>query len=150
MSDIVIRPSVKLIRLTYWLSILMAVVILAYGSLETSPRWIKWLLVVPGLLVLGAIVKHLARLFTRLTIAGERLRYEAGVLSKTTRTMELAKVQDVRVDQTLAQRMLNLGSLSIETAGETSRMTIANIDAPNDVAETILEAARQKPKGQSR
>jgi hypothetical protein len=32
----------------------------------------------------------------------------------------LAKVQDVRVDQTLGQRLLNIGDLSLESAGGTA------------------------------
>ncbi len=149
MPDTIVRPSVKLVKLTYWLSLLLAAAILAYSFLDTAPRYIRWLLLLPGLIVICAAFAHLARLFTKLTIGGERLRYEAGMLSKSTRTMELRKVQDVRVDQSIAQRMLNLGNLSIETAGETSRMTIANIDRPNQIAESILSAAHQAAKAQS-
>ena len=142
-----IRPSTKLVRLTYWLAVLLAAAIFAYSYVDSAPLHIRWLLLVPALFAVWAVVLHLARLFTKLTIAGGRLRYESGVLSKSTRTMELAKVQDVRVDQSLGQRMLNVGNLSIETAGETSRLTIANIDRPNDVAEKILEAAHHVAKG---
>ena len=146
MPDTIIRPSIKLIKLTYWLAILLAAVVLAYSYVDTAPWWIIWLLLLPALVFVAAAVSHVARLFTKLTVTGERLRYESGVLSKATRTMELAKVQDVRVDQSLGQRLLNLGNLSIETAGETSRMTIGNIDRPNEVAERILEAAHHLAK----
>ena len=146
MPDTIIRPSVKLIKLTYWLAILLAALVLAYSYVDTAPRGIVWLLLLPALVVVAAAAAHVSRLFTRLTVTGDRLRYESGILSKSTRTMELAKVQDVRVDQSLGQRMLNLGNLSIETAGETSRMTIGNIDRPNEVAERILEAAHHLGK----
>ena len=136
MPDTIVRPSVKLVKLTYWLSLLLAAAILAYSFVEGTPRNIRWLLLLPGLIVICAAFAHLARLFTKLTIGAERLRYEAGMLSKSTRTMELRKVQDVR-------------NLSIETAGETSRMTITNIDQPNQVADTILNAAHQAAKAQS-
>jgi uncharacterized membrane protein YdbT with pleckstrin-like domain len=61
--------------------------------------------------------------------------------SRSTRTMEIHKVQDVRVDQSLTQRLLGTGNISIETAGETSRLTLVNIDRPQYVADRILEAA---------
>jgi uncharacterized membrane protein YdbT with pleckstrin-like domain len=80
-----------------------------------------------------------------LTITGKRLRYDLGMLSRSTRTMELAKVQDVHVDQTFFQRILGLGNLSIQSAGETGNITIQNIDRPHDVAEFILETARKNP-----
>jgi uncharacterized membrane protein YdbT with pleckstrin-like domain len=146
MPDTIIRPSIKLIKLTYWLAILLAAVVLAYSYVDSAPRGIVWLLLLPALILVWAAGVHIARRFTTLTVTGERLRYESGILSKSTRTMELAKVQDVRVDQSLGQRMLSLGNLSIETAGETSRMTIGNIDRPNEVAERILEAAHHLGK----
>lgn len=39
-------------------------------------------------------------------------------------------VRDVRVDPTLALRLLNIGDNSLETAGETSRITLPNVDRP--------------------
>ena len=146
MPDTIIRPSIKLVKLTYWMAILLAAVVLAYSYVDTAPRWIIWLLLPPALLFVAAAAAHAKRLFTKLTVTADRLRYESGILSKFTRTMELVKVQDVRVDQSLGQRLLNLGNLSIETAGETSRMTIGNIDGPNEVAERILEAAHHLAK----
>ena len=78
----------------------------------------------------------------KLEIFGDRLRYESGFLAKTTRTMELAKVQDVRVDQTLGQRMIRVGDLSFETAGGSSRIVIRSIDNPQMAADHILELAK--------
>jgi uncharacterized membrane protein YdbT with pleckstrin-like domain len=82
-----------------------------------------------------------------MTISGDKLRFELGMLSKTTRTIQISKIQDVTVIQSLAQRLIGVGTLSIETAGETSRLTISNIDAPRAVAEELLDAAQgQAPK----
>ncbi|MBI4874773.1 MAG: PH domain-containing protein [Acidobacteria bacterium] len=146
MSETIIRPSTKLIKLTYWLAILLAAVIFSYSYVETAPRHAVWALIVPAGILLAAASMHFSRLFTKLTVTGDRLRYETGVLSKSTRSMELGKLQDVRVDQTLGQRMLGLGNLSLETAGETGALMIANIDRPHEVADSILEAARQGAK----
>ena len=57
--------------------------------------------------------------------------------------MELAKVQDVRFDQSFGQRIINTGDLSLETAGESSRIVMRSIDNPKVVAEHILELSRQ-------
>jgi hypothetical protein len=54
--------------------------------------------------------------------------------------LDLAKIQDVRVDQTVGQRILNLGNLTLETAGETGSLTMPNIDSPRQVADRILNA----------
>jgi membrane protein YdbS with pleckstrin-like domain len=105
------------------------------------------LLGLPALAALYLAVRHIRRRLVKLTILDDRLRYEAGLLSKTTRTMELAKVQDVRVDQTVGQRMLNIGHLSLETAGETSRIVMPSVDRPHEAADRILELSRGRRSG---
>jgi len=105
------------------------------------------LLAVPVLAAFYLLLRHIRRRMVKLTILDDRLRYEAGFLSKTTRTMELSKVQDVRVDQTVGQRMLNIGNLSLETAGESSRIIMPSVDRPHDAADRILELARARHPG---
>ena len=78
-----------------------------------------------------------------MTLSGDKLRYESGFLSKTTRSIQLSKIQDVRVDQSIAQRMLGAGDISIETAGETSRLTMHNVDRPQEVADYVMDAAHR-------
>jgi len=153
MPDIVIHPTKRWISLGYTTVFLVfvAAVFLHTNYLRDSgfPDW--WLLI-PGALFLWPFQRGLRRRFTKITIAGDRLRYETGILSKTTRNIQLSKIQDVRVDQTLFQRFFSIGNLSIETAGETSRLSIANIDGAQDVADEIMDAAQgqaPKKKGQS-
>jgi len=105
----------------------------------------EWLLVFPALLLLWTVSRHIRQRFSVIRIGGGKLRYETGMLSKNTRTMELSKIQDVRVEQSLVQRILNIGNLRIETAGETGGLSFANADRPQAIADYILEAAgRQK------
>jgi uncharacterized membrane protein YdbT with pleckstrin-like domain len=90
-------------------------------------------------------LRWLRRSFNRTTISGDRLRYESGALTKSTRTIQLSKVQDVRVDQRFSQRIFSTGDLSIETAGETSRLTLHNVDSPQTLADEILNRAQKGP-----
>jgi membrane protein YdbS with pleckstrin-like domain len=101
-----------------------------------------WLPAVAALGLLFPIRRHIRRQSVKMTIAGDKLRYEAGLLSKTTRNIQLSKVQDVRVDQSLGQRMLGVGDISIETSGETSRLEMDNVDAPQAIADEIVAASQ--------
>jgi uncharacterized membrane protein YdbT with pleckstrin-like domain len=65
------------------------------------------------------------------------------VTAKTTRNIQISKIQDVRVDQRMSQRMCNVGDISIETAGESSRLTVHNVDAPQALADEILNRAQK-------
>ena len=140
-----LRASIKVIKLGYFVCLLLAVGIVVYllATHNQDDRMWAWL-ALPALAALFLMVRHIQRRLIKLTILSDRLCYEAGLLSKTTRTMELTKVQDVRVDQTLGQRMLNIGDLSLETAGETSRIVIRSIDRPHVAAGRILELSRAR------
>jgi membrane protein YdbS with pleckstrin-like domain len=143
-AAMILRQSIKLILVAYILCGILEIAIVVYWLAVPShpdvPVWAP--LIVPVILQMMTAIRHLRRLTSKLTVAGDRIRYESGLLSKTTRTMELAKIQDVRVDQTLGQRMWNLGDLSLETAGETSRIVMPSIDQPHEAAEKLLELAR--------
>jgi len=143
MPDIVIQPTRRWISLGYTAVFLVnvAAVFLYNNHFSEAPAWI---LVFPVLLFLWPFLRGLRRRFTRIAMTGDRLRYETGILSKSTRSIQLSKVQHVRVDQTLFERLFSIGSLSIETAGETSSLSIAGIEQPQEVADEIMDAAQGK------
>jgi membrane protein YdbS with pleckstrin-like domain len=139
-----VRQSLKGVKIAYALIAVLTAAIAAYwlGASDPPevPLWAPML--APAVLLLLTAIRHLGRRTTCLDVQGDRLRYEAGLFSKTSRVMELAKVQDVRFDQTFGQRIIGTGDLSVETAGETSRIVIASIDRPREVAEHILELSK--------
>lgn len=144
-----LRPSLKFIKLSYVLCLVLAVAIGVYLLVDQNhdPQLV-WTLLVPGVLLVLTAFRHIQRRRVKVEILGDRLRYESGFLSKTTRTVELAKVQDVSVNQTLGQRMVNIGDLSFETAGQGSRIVVQSIDSPQEAADHILalsRAQRAKP-----
>lgn len=141
MADIVIRPSMKFIKAGYILTalVLASGVILTYKYLpEGYPRWLPWLWLI---LLIWPVKRHIQRQCITLTISGDKLRYETGIASRSTRIIQLPKVQDVRVVQSLGQRLLGVGDISIETAGESSRLVVQNLDRPRQLAEQITDAS---------
>ncbi len=136
-SDLVIRPTAKFIRTGAIFTVLLIIVleVLIWPSRETLPGWV---LALPVIFLAWPASRWVRRQCTKAVISGDRLRYETGVLSRSTRNIQLSKIQDVRVDQKLADRMMNVGDLSIETAGETSRLTLPNVDSPQALADEIM------------
>src|ERR1700730_18541961 len=130
MADIVIRPSMKFIKGGYalTLAVIVAAIVLTYKYMPADqPNWLPWISVA---LILWPVKRHIQRQSIKLTIAGEKLRYETGMASKSTRLIQLPKVQDVRVVQSFGQRMMGIGDISIETAGESSRVLVHNLHHP--------------------
>lgn len=145
MQDTVIRPTMKFIKIGYVVVLVVIIAAIVGASMlpqqDEQYRW--WLIGIPVLLFIWPVRRHIQRQFIKATITGDRLRYEVGVFSKSTRNISLPKVQDARVDQSVTQRMFGIGNLSIETAGEASRLTLRNVDNPQHVADEILAASHQ-------
>jgi len=144
LSDLTIRPTAKFLIARF---VATGIVFLAfeiwyfvYLKGKTGTEIMPF--IVPIIFV-PAFIRLLRRQFTTVTVSGDRLRYETGAFSKTTRTIQISKLQDVRVDQRPMQRMFRVGNISIETAGETSRLTIPDVDDPQALADDILDRAHR-------
>jgi putative membrane protein len=93
---------------------------------------------------------HLHRRMITLRFQDDHLTLETGFLSRTRRTLDTAKIQDVTVRQTLVQRLMGVGDLMLESAGESGRMAIANLDRPREIADAIINSSKRAPDTRSR
>jgi uncharacterized membrane protein YdbT with pleckstrin-like domain len=122
----------------------IAVYWMAAENPPAVPMWVP--LLGPLVLVVFVAIRHIQRRSTKIIVTADRLRYESGLLSKTTENLELSKVQDVRVVQSLTQRMFSVGDISLETAGSSSRIAMPSIDRPQETATHILDLVRAAVK----
>jgi membrane protein YdbS with pleckstrin-like domain len=143
LAELTIRPTLKFLKAG---TILTAVVVIgleiAYFTSWHDVEVLQLLPLVLPALFLWPAVRWLRLRSTKAIVSGDRLRYEIGLMAKSTRTIQLSKLQDVRVDQGMGQRLLGIGNLSLETSGETSRLTIRNIDGPQAVADELMNRSQ--------
>jgi uncharacterized membrane protein YdbT with pleckstrin-like domain len=144
MPEMIVRPTKKWVSFNYTVS-LIVIFVVVFAANNYLTDWWAWSLAVSALVLLWPISLDIRQRFTKILISGDKLRYESGLLSKNIRTIPLSKVQDVSVNQTLRQRLTGTGDLTIETAGDTSRVSISNIDRPQAVAEEIMGAVQSFP-----
>lgn len=138
-----LRPSLKFIKLSYVFCLLLIVAIAVYYFVDKEhQQYTLWAFAVPGFFLILTVIRHIERRLVKLEILGDRLRYESGFLAKTTRTIELVKVQEISVHQTFGQRMVHLGDLQFETAGKDSSIMMHSIDNPQSAADHILGLAK--------
>ena len=143
MSDVIIRPTAKFLKAGAILTALVFVGLeIVYFTQWRAQEGLSWVPLAAPVIFLWPAIRWMRWRSTRAVITGDRLRYETGIMSKTTRNIQLSKLQDARVDQGLFQRMVNIGNLSIETAGETSRLTMANVDRPQRIADELIHRAQ--------
>jgi len=148
MSEMIIRPTMKFIFMGYVVVMMIVVAsVVAMERVQLPPEipasWRPWIPFLPVLLLLWPVKRHLLNRLTRMTILDDKLRYERGLLSRTTRTILISRVQDVTVHQRIGQRIFDVADVSVETAGEASRETIVNIDRPKEIADHINELSQR-------
>jgi uncharacterized membrane protein YdbT with pleckstrin-like domain len=148
-EGVTIRPSMKTVWAAYAVATLIVVAgIWAYFHYaEDQPRW---LVAVPFIALAPVFNMHMKRRLVSLRFQDDHLILETGFLSRMRRTVDTAKIQDVTVKQTLGQRLLGVGDLTLESAGESGRMSIANLDRPRVIADAIIDSSKRAPDARSR
>jgi len=142
MVDRVIRPSMKTVQAAYAGAFVVIIVgIWAYFAYADTES--RWLLAVPFAALLLPLKMHLSRRLITVRLHDDHLTLETGFLSSTRRTVDMAKIQDVTVRQTLGQRMLGVGDLMLESAGESGRISLQNFDRPREIADEIIESSKR-------
>jgi uncharacterized membrane protein YdbT with pleckstrin-like domain len=141
--ELTIRPTAKFIKAGAVLAAIVCVGLEILYLTQWTDSAPTWVMVFPPLILAWPAARWLRRRYTKTVIAGDLLRYEVGMASRSTRNIHLSKIQDVRVEQGIADRMFGVGDLSIETAGETSRLTLLNVDAPQQLADEIMNRAQK-------
>lgn len=117
--------------------IAVLIVILIEESHDLS-GWFGWIFLV---LFALDLVYMAARLVTwraaNLVITTHRVVYRHGVLRRQSREIPLDRVQDVAYEQTLFERLVGAGSLTIESAGREGQEPFPDVAHPAKLQSTI-------------
>ena len=134
----------------HWLTValptVVAVMLLAIGVAvavltpdDRTGNTIQW--VVVAIIVLAAIplflVPFLRWRTTHYVITSHRVMVRRGILTKSGKDITLSKITDVSFEQTLLDRIINAGSLRIESAGDSPDEMLRNIPHSN-VAQQLI------------
>ncbi len=140
-----INPTLKFVWAGYVLTAAAAFLIVAFLSL-LLPAVSPIIFVVIGLLLLLIPVYfHARQKLSRYTLTPDKLEIDQGLISRTTTSIPLARVQDVTVKSTVTQRLLGLGDIIVDNAGtDGDRIVFVNIDHPRKYADTLLEQVQKK------
>jgi len=103
--------------------------------------------VVAGVLVVFIVVilvGLIRRLATTYTITNRRLTIDVGLLSRDLHQTRLERVQNVNTRQSLLERLLRIGSVDFDTAGESGfDFTFAGVSDPHGIVRTVDRALHE-------
>jgi uncharacterized membrane protein YdbT with pleckstrin-like domain len=142
MEDRIIHPSMKSVWAAYLVAI--AVIVVAMWTIYTyeqdKPRWLYF---IPLIALLPPLNMHVKRRLITMRFHDDHLTIETGFFSRTRRTVDTAKIQDVTVQQTFGQRIIGVGDLILEDAGASGKMGIMNVDRPREIADIIINSSKR-------
>ena len=142
-----ISPTMKFIKGGYVLTAIGALILVALISafLPAVSTWIA--ILVAMLLFLIPAYYHVRNKLVRYTLTDSKLEIDKGLISRTTRTVPLRRIQDVTVSSGVTQRMLGFGDLVIDNAGEAGdKLILKNIITPKHYADLLLKQLRRLDK----
>jgi uncharacterized membrane protein YdbT with pleckstrin-like domain len=82
-------------------------------------------------------IRVLRRNATNFVVTTDRLIYRSGVIAKHGKEIPLGRVNDISFRQSVFERLIGTGDLSIESAGAQSRETFGDIPRPSVVQNEI-------------
>lgn len=118
---------------------LLSIALIVGGLLLRPLGW--WIPLVAFLLAAGLMA--LPGVLTRSThyhITSYRIDYERGVLSKTIDTLELWHVSDIRFHQSLLDRLLRIGTITVLSSDSTTPcLPLRSIPDPRPIFESLKQ-----------
>jgi uncharacterized membrane protein YdbT with pleckstrin-like domain len=99
-------------------------------------------LVVALVLVTGFI----RRFATTYTITDKRLRIKRGIIARHVQQTEIDRVQNVNTNQSVLERMLQVGTVDFDTAGtDDADFKFAGVEDPEEVVAAVDRARKGTP-----
>jgi uncharacterized membrane protein YdbT with pleckstrin-like domain len=145
-GDFTIQPTLKFIKAGAVAAALVFIGLEIAYLIAWRNSMGPWFMALPPLILLWPLSRWLKWRGIRIVIAGDRLRYETGLVGKDVRTIELSKLQYVRVTQGLMQRMVNVGDIGFETAGQGTWLPLRHVDHPQQIADELMNRAQGAPR----
>lgn len=97
-----------------------------------------------GVLAVIVVVGYLMRLATHYIVTTERLHIRRGLVARHVQETRLERVQNVNTDQSVLERILQIGTVDFDTAGTTdSDFSFSGVAQPERVVAAVDRAQRQ-------
>jgi uncharacterized membrane protein YdbT with pleckstrin-like domain len=127
----------------------MAGVVTAIANGHVQVGWIVVaVVVVLALVLLSGLI---ARARTTYTITNQRLMIQHGLLARSHQEARLERVQNVASRQSVLERLLGVGTVEFDTAGEAQYdFSFRGVANPREIVRTVDRALRERPIQTSR
>ena len=145
-EDIVVelRPHWAALALAIVVAVLATVAAIWITTLVhvTAVRWIVWV-VWAAVIVWGFVRRLIWWLTSNFVVTTNRVIHRQGFIAKRSMEIPLNKINDVRFEQGIVDRIIGAGTLIIQSASEAGRNDFDFVRDPEGVQRTIYEATQR-------
>jgi uncharacterized membrane protein YdbT with pleckstrin-like domain len=136
------HPSWRSILGYYIKGLIVAVVVGAIGWLaDGAGLAIGFALLVLAIMLVAGFLRRFATVYT---ITTQRLRIKQGIIARHVQQTDIARVQNVNTNQSVFERMLQVGTVDFDTAGTgDSDFKFAGVEDPEEVVAAVDRAQKQ-------
>lgn len=111
------------------------------GDLQRAVNWLALGAIVVSLVWTG--IRYMSWINTYFVITSDRIIFRTGVVSKSSIDIPLESVNNVLSNQSVLERLLGLGDILIESAGETGQQRFTDVKKPEQV-KNIIHTQREE------
>jgi uncharacterized membrane protein YdbT with pleckstrin-like domain len=142
------HPSWRSILGYYVKGLIVAVVVGAVGWLADGPGLaIGFALLVFAIVLVAGFLRRFATVYT---ITTQRLRIKEGIIARHVQQTDIARVQNVNTNQSVFERVLQVGTVDFDTAGTgDSDFKFAGVENPEEVVAAVDRAHKQAAQSTS-
>jgi uncharacterized membrane protein YdbT with pleckstrin-like domain len=126
-------------------AVLLVVAEVLLFTLLDPPRLIGWAAVLAGivLLLVLPVRSFLAWVTSHFVVTSDRVIHRSGWLAKRSMEIPLERINDVRFEQSVLERVVGAGDLRIESGGEYGQNHFRDIRNPEHVQKLIYEMSEE-------
>ena len=112
------------------------------------PWWVKLAIVIVAMAVFvaGPARQLVAWATSHFVVTTDRLIQRSGWFAKHSMEIPLEKISDVRFNQSVFERIIGAGDLTIESPGEFGQERFSNVRRPEDIQKLIYEMGEENQR----
>jgi uncharacterized membrane protein YdbT with pleckstrin-like domain len=139
------HPSWRSTLTFYFKGLLIVAGVTAFGLLLTDIGVVAWVLIGLAVVIVAGLIKRVTTVYT---ITNQRLRIKRGLIARKVQQTRIDRVQNVNTDQSVIERILQVGTVDFDTAGtDDSEFKFAGVSQPERVVAAVERAQADMPRG---
>jgi uncharacterized membrane protein YdbT with pleckstrin-like domain len=140
-----LRPHWIALMLPVVVTVLVVVASIVLFLFFDPPAVVNWVAITAGLLILVAFPVRalLAWLTSHFVVTTDRVIHRSGWLAKRSMEIPLERINDVRFEQSVFERVVGVGDLRIESGGEYGQNHFSDIRRPEELQKLVYEMSEE-------